>query len=123
MAVQALQGGALNFLEKPVRHDVLITWVQRALEADSQTRHALQQRENVEHYARLTPREREVLHLIIKGRINKVIASRLKVTVKTVEFHRKNIMRKMEADNLATLLGVLHASERVRRVEKAAGLG
>ncbi len=117
-AVQALRAGALNFLEKPAREDVLLTWVQRALEIDGEARRALKQRQSVERYARLTPREHEVLELMVKGHINKVIASRLKVAVKTVEFHRKNIMKKMEADNLAALLGMLGTtSKRSRRSE------
>jgi two-component system response regulator FixJ len=105
MAVQSLKAGAVDFLEKPVSEQTLVDRIHQALERDAQTRLARARRSAVEEkLARLTPREREVFDLVVAGKSNKIIASMLGVTSKTVEAHRAQLMRKMEADNLTDLV-------------------
>jgi two-component system, LuxR family, response regulator FixJ len=105
MAVQALKGGAIDFLEKPVSEQMLVDRIHQALERDAQARLARARRSAVEgKLARLTPREREVFELVVAGKSNKAIAGILGVTSKTVEAHRAQLMRKMQADNLADLV-------------------
>jgi FixJ family two-component response regulator len=103
--VRAMKGGAVDFLTKPVDEEALLTSVERALRQDRASR-----REAVEHarlvarYESLTPREREVLPLLIQGLLNKQAAFELGITEYTVQIHRGHIMRKMEADSFATLV-------------------
>ncbi len=96
MAVRAVKNGAFDFLEKPVHDQLLIQRVRDALELDAANhaghRHA---DEIAARLARLTPREREVMDLVVAGRANKQIAAQLQVTEKTVEVHRKRVMHKM----------------------------
>jgi FixJ family two-component response regulator len=108
-AVQAVRAGAVNFLEKPVCENVLLASVHQALALDRQARAAFQGQAALdERYARLSGREREVLDLLVKGHTNKAVAARLGVACKTVEFHRRNIMVKMEAASFADLLRLQH---------------
>ncbi len=104
-AVRALKAGAVEFLEKPYADDVLLSVLRSALERDATRRaEAVRQAEVRERLALLTPREREVLDLIARGRPNKQIALELGVSFKTVEAHRARIMTKMQAECLADLL-------------------
>jgi RNA polymerase sigma factor (sigma-70 family) len=106
MAVRAMQLGAVDYLLKPVERDKLIDVVSRALRLDEAQRNtraktaALQTRLEL-----LTPREHQVLELVVAGLLSKEIAKRLGISIKTVEVHRSNIMRKMKADSLAQLVG------------------
>lgn len=105
MAVEAVQAGALDFLEKPIPGPALLERVRRALEHDRQHREA----RSTEEYARkaytsLSPREREVLEQVVIGHPNKKIALNLGISHRTVEVHREHVMRKMGARNIAELI-------------------
>jgi FixJ family two-component response regulator len=103
--VTAMKGGAVDFLTKPIDETELLTAIEHALERDRIAR-----REAVEHadllarYRSLTPREQEVLSLVVRGLLNKQAAAELGITEYTVQIHRGNIMRKMKADSFATLV-------------------
>lgn len=105
MAVEAIQHGAFDFLQKPFRDQDLIDRVQRALASDAEHRQLLQQRETLrQRYESLTPREQEVLQLVTQGKANKVMAGDLGVSQRTVEIHRARVMEKMGAQSLAQLV-------------------
>jgi FixJ family two-component response regulator len=105
MAVEAMQHGAFDFLQKPFRDQDLIDRIQRALERDTRNRAALAQHARIrERLASLTPREREVLALMARGRPNKVMAAELGVSQRTVEIHRARVMEKSGAASLAQLV-------------------
>lgn len=105
MAVEAIQHGAFDFLQKPFRDQDLIDRVQRALLADGENRRALSQRDTLrQRYESLTPREQEVLTLVTQGKANKVMAGDLGVSQRTVEIHRARVMEKMGAQSLAQLV-------------------
>ena len=105
MAVEAIQHGAFDFLQKPFRDQHLIDRVQRALAADHANRQSLAQRDVLrQRYGSLTPREQEVLILVTKGKANKVMAGDLDISQRTVEIHRARVMEKMGAQSLAQLV-------------------
>jgi FixJ family two-component response regulator len=105
MAVEAMQHGAFDFLQKPFRDQDLIDRIQRGLETDSRNRADLREQEQIrDRYESLTPREREVLTLVTKGKANKVMAGDLGVSQRTVEIHRARVMEKMGASSLAQLV-------------------
>ena len=105
MAVQALKAGAVDFFEKPVSEQKLLDRIQQALEQDARDRLRRAGRAEVRaRLARLTARERQVLGLVVAGKSNKEMASELGVTTKTIEAHRAQIMRKLEAESLAELV-------------------
>ena len=105
MAVEAIQHGAFDFLQKPFRDQDLIDRVQRALAADHGNRQSLVQRGVLRgRYESLTPREQEVLTLVTRGKANKVMAGDLGVSQRTVEIHRARVMEKMGAQSLAQLV-------------------
>jgi FixJ family two-component response regulator len=105
MAVGAMKAGAVDFIAKPYRAQDLLDRVRQAINVSLQL-----QREKLDHdtardgLARLTQRERQVLDLIVAGESNKRIAFQLDLSLKTVEFHRANVMRKMDAASLADLM-------------------
>jgi two-component system response regulator FixJ len=105
MAVEAMQQGAFDFLQKPFRDQDLIERIQRALAKDSTTRAELNERSRLrERLESLTPREREVLALVTSGKPNKIMAADLGVSQRTVEIHRARVMEKMHAASLAQLV-------------------
>ncbi len=105
MAVEAIQHGAFDFLQKPFGDQELIDRVQRALTSDAEHRQLLQQRATLRHrFDSLTPREQEVLQLVTQGKANKVMAGDLGVSQRTVEIHRARVMEKMGAQSLAQLV-------------------
>ena len=105
MSVQAMKAGAMEFLTKPFRTDVLVGALRQGLECSRSalerlaSRKALQQR-----HASLTPREREVMVLVASGLLNKQVGGELGITETTVKVHRGQVMRKMKADSLAELV-------------------
>jgi FixJ family two-component response regulator len=110
MSVRAMKAGAVEFLTKPFRGRNLLDAIRAAIERDrSASRDRSQIGEVRDHYDQLTPREREVMALVVAGMLNKQIASELATTERTVKFHRAHIMQKMNAKSLADL---------VRMVEK-----
>jgi FixJ family two-component response regulator len=110
-SVRAMKDGAVDFLEKPFTADQLLDCVRRALETH-RLRHAEQaaRQDLEERLAALTPREREVLDLVVAGLLNKQIAARLGTAEKTIKIHRGRVMEKMQVSSLAEL---------VRMVERA----
>jgi FixJ family two-component response regulator len=108
MAVEAMQHGAFDFLQKPFRDQELLDRVQRALARDSEYRTRLRQTDRIrERLASLSPREREVLELVTRGKANKMVAGDLGVSQRTVEIHRAHVMQKMEAGSLAELVRMM----------------
>jgi two-component system response regulator TtrR len=104
-AVQAMRMGAVDFMEKPVDKNVLTERVRQAMAMDAANRINQLELSRIEkRLKKLTPREYEVMELIIHGMSNKETATRLGLSTKTVEIHRSHIMRKMEADSLANLV-------------------
>ena len=105
MAVEAVQSGAVDFIEKPLRQQVVLEQVRTALAQDAESRRRQSERDTIEkRLSTLSVREQEVLSLIITGNHNKSIAAQLGISHKTVESHRTNIMRKTEAQNTVHLL-------------------
>ncbi len=105
MAVRALKGGAVDFLQKPFDDQALIDRVQDAIERDRGARQARRRQEDLAAlFGRLTPREREVMELVVSGKANKQIAAILDRSEKTVEHHRAHVMRKMDVNSLAELV-------------------
>ena len=105
MAVEAMQHGAVDFIQKPFRDQDLIDRINQALEKDGDNRAGLKERDAIRRrIEQLTPREREVLALVTQGKANKVIALDLKVSQRTVEIHRARVMEKMGASSLAHLV-------------------
>jgi FixJ family two-component response regulator len=107
-AVSAMRAGAVDFLEKPFRGQVLLDRIHEALETDARTRAEAVARSSTEQrMASLTPPERAVLKLMAAGKAYKVIAKELGISYKAVEGRRARIMRKMGVDNLSELLRVV----------------
>ena len=105
MAVEAMKMGALDFLQKPFRDQDLLDRIQQALQYDADRREQLTEREQIrQRMNTLTPRERQVLDMILEGKANKVIAIDLDLSQRTVEIHRARVMEKMQARSLATLV-------------------
>jgi two-component system response regulator FixJ len=105
MAVEAMQQGAFDFLQKPFRDQDLIDRIQRALEKDRANHAVLGERSRIrEQHETLTPREREVLAGVTSGKANKVMAADLGLSQRTIEIHRARVMEKMGASSLAHLV-------------------
>jgi two-component system response regulator FixJ len=105
MAVRALKAGAVEFLQKPFNQQELLEKIRHARDISRQVRETrLRRGEVLSHLATLSPREREVFKLIVMGKPNKLVANDLTLSEKTVEIHRANVMRKMEADSFAHLV-------------------
>jgi two-component system response regulator FixJ len=105
MAVQAMKDGAHDFLQKPFRDQELIDRINAALKLDAQNRESVDRLADLKSREEsLTPREREVLALVVDGKANKVIAIDLGLSERTVEIHRANCMEKMGARSVAHLV-------------------
>jgi FixJ family two-component response regulator len=105
MAVQAMKDGAFDFLQKPFRDQDLLDRINAAVKLDGENRAMLEQLADLKRRAEsLTPREREVMGLVVDGKANKVIAIDLGLSERTVEIHRANVMEKMGARSVAHLV-------------------
>ncbi|HLW24547.1 MAG TPA: response regulator [Steroidobacteraceae bacterium] len=105
LAVSAMKEGASDFFAKPFEGRVFLAAIERALEKSRNARRkALEHAELLARYSSLTPREQEVLPLLVSGLMNKQAAAHLGITEYTVQIHRGHIMRKMNADSFAALV-------------------
>lgn len=115
-SVHAMKGGAIDFLEKPVREEDLIAALTRALERDRELRRGRSELERVEQrFAQLTPREREVFAHIVAGHLNKQAAFALGIAERTVKLHRSRVLEKMSANSVADLVRMAEQLEGGRR--------
>jgi FixJ family two-component response regulator len=106
-AVRTMRLGLVDFLQKPVDHDLLIGTVREALGQDARRRaDEAVRREEAERIGRLTPRERELMGFLAKGQTSKEIAAALGVSVKTVDNHRAHLLSKLSASNVAELAAI-----------------
>jgi FixJ family two-component response regulator len=111
MAVHAMKAGAFDFIEKPFHDQALLERIQQGLAMDTrQRREAAERGKTIERLSSLTPREGEVLEGVISGKSNKLIATELNISTKTVEVHRAHVMEKMSVDSVAELTALCLAS-------------
>ena len=104
MTVKGMKAGAVDFLTKPIRPQDLLDAVAAAIRVDQDRRQEVAQNAQLrEHYALLTPRERQVMALVASGLMNKHVASELSISEVTVKMHRSNAMRKLGAKSVAKL--------------------
>ena len=105
MAVRAMKLGAIDFVEKPFNDQELLERIQKAIEGDLQARRGDRERaEACALLATLSPREREVLDLLVLGKANKEVADQLGLSTRTVEGHRARLMEKLACGSLAELV-------------------
>jgi FixJ family two-component response regulator len=104
-SVRAMKAGAIDFLTKPIKRDVLLSAVRTALARDLRSHTSRTQLRDLRaRFAKLTPREREVFDLVVAGRLNKQIAAELGMAERTVKAHRGQVMAKMQVASLAELV-------------------
>ena len=112
MAVEAMQQGAVDFVQKPYREQELLDKINRAIELDQENRDLLQEKQGIlKRMEALTPREIDVMKLMVEGKANKVIAIDLDISQRTVEIHRARVMEKLKANSLAHLVRMYLAVE------------
>jgi two-component system response regulator FixJ len=112
MAVEAMQHGAVDFIQKPYREQDLLDKINMAIALDEGNREALEHRHKIiEKLSTLTPREKEVMEMMVNGNANKVIAIDLGISQRTVEIHRARVMEKMATNSLAHLVKMVVAVE------------
>jgi two-component system response regulator FixJ len=105
MAVQAMKEGAFEFIQKPFRDQDLLDRINHALKHDAENRTTVARRADIQHRLEsLTPRERQVMDMVVEGAANKVIAIDLGLSERTVEIHRAKVMEKMGARSVAHLV-------------------
>ncbi len=105
VAVQAMKAGAVDFIEKPFNNELLLDRIQTVVAQSVRADGARTRRNEISNRLKsLTPRERQVFDLVVAGEVNKSIAHHLTISEKTVEIHRANVMNKMCAKSLASLV-------------------
>jgi len=110
VAVQAMRQGAFDFIEKPFSGQMLIDRIEAALQEDARRRRDRGERDEIRRRVQLlTPREKQVMDLVVQGRPNKSVGTALGLSPKTVEVHRANVMKKMAAGSLAELVRMVLA--------------
>lgn len=116
VAVRALKLGAFEFLEKPFSKQILLEHIREAVEVNSVARSRRAQHEQAsERFTALTERERQVLDLVVEGKLNKQIAARLGVSKKTVDVHRAHVMHKLNVESVAELVELVVTSRHWQR--------
>jgi RNA polymerase sigma factor (sigma-70 family) len=109
ISVQAMREGAEDFLTKPVKKEPLFAAIARALARDAQEREQRARRRELRaHFDALTPREREVLAHVLRGQLNKQVASDLDTSERTIKAHRANLMAKLQVRSVAELAHLAH---------------
>ena len=110
MCIRAFEGGAFAFLEKPVNQQDLLEQVQKAIEQDRKNREESMPAVDIDdRVSRLTPREREVMDLLVVGQSMKQIASQLQISLPTCSKHRASVLEKLDVDNDVQLVRRIHA--------------
>jgi len=105
MSVRAMKAGAVDFLQKPFRHEDLLDVIRRAVAKDARLSASSFERREIERRLRtLTPREREVFDLVIKGLMNKEIAAELGATERTIKVHRHRVTAKLRVNSVAEMV-------------------
>lgn len=112
LAVEAMRGGAENFLEKPFKPEQLVGVLNETIDQARAGSGDPAGGGGDDRLEQLTPREREIFDLIVDGKLNKVIAYELDISIKTVEMHRANLMRKLQADGITDLVRMALIGER-----------
>jgi two-component system response regulator TtrR len=121
-AVHAVKSGAIDFIEKPFDYRRIVELVGECLRRDAASRdERAQARRRAERLATLTQREREVLEGVIAGKVSRVIAEEMAISIKTVEAHRARIMEKLAVDSVAELVKATLGAGRPERPPPAAG--
>lgn len=111
-AVRAMKAGAFDYLEKPFGHQELLDRVNQAISEDQRTRHRVRQiRDWGQRLGLLSDRERQVMTMVVAGRMSKEIAADLGVSLKTIERHRSRIMEKLQVGSVAELVRIVMAAE------------
>ncbi|ROR94871.1 LuxR family two component transcriptional regulator [Sinobacterium caligoides] len=111
MAVEAMQHGAVDFVQKPYREQELLDKINQALALDTKQRASLLEKQAIrERLSALTARESEVMEELVEGKANKVIAAELGISQRTVEIHRSRVMEKMGTHSLAHLVRMVLVS-------------
>jgi FixJ family two-component response regulator len=129
MTVHALKAGAAHFLTKPVREQELIEAIRQAMEAGRLASRERAELEDIrQHFQDLAPREREVMALVVSGRLNKQIAHEMAISERTVKLYRAQVMQKMAVESLAELVRQaekmgLHAPAGMKTQQKTSAEG
>jgi FixJ family two-component response regulator len=107
MTVRAMKAGAVEFLTKPCGDEVLLNAIRHAIEfSDAALRREAEMRSIKDSYASLSPRERQVMALVVRGLLNKYVGDELRISETTVKAHRGNVMRKMKAASVPDLVNM-----------------
>lgn len=114
MAIEAIRGGVVDFLEKPFREQELLDAIRAAIERDDRARREREGAADLRcRLASLTPRQKEILRLLADGKSNKAIGATFSISHKTVETHRTRIMAKLEVANVAELISLVLSNQAV----------
>jgi len=103
-AVSCMKAGAIDFVEKPFDHEVLIKTIGKCVDMSTSPKLTTKKAESQQKLSQLTKREREIFDLLVEGLINKTIANKLNLSIRTVEAHRANIMEKLKTKSLSDLV-------------------